>query len=81
MTTNGIHSFAELIDRFGGASAFSRYIGIGVSTASEMKRRNAINSRYWALIIKAAPVVGLKGITMEKLQALYVRRPTGAAAE
>ena len=46
----------EIIDAFGGASAFGRVIEVNQSTASEMKRRRSIPVRYWPKVIGADPV-------------------------
>lgn len=49
-------------------------IGVGVSGASEMKRRNNIPNGYWAKLIKAAEAMGRDDVTAEKLMKLAERR-------
>jgi hypothetical protein len=85
-----MQSIAEIIDAFGGASAFARVIGRGASTASEMKRTGAISGRYWEEVVEAARARGIAGVTLECLARLHARkrdgrppigRPGGAPAE
>lgn len=49
-------SVPEIIDSFGGASAFGRAIGVKASTASEMKRRGKIPVPYWPTLVNADPI-------------------------
>jgi hypothetical protein len=70
----------DLIDAFGGPSAFAKVIGKGPSTAGEMKRAGRIDVRYWPSIIEAAPGKGVLGITAEALMRMHapVSEPAGA---
>lgn len=72
-----IDTIPELIDRFGGITAFSKVIEKGVSTASEMKRNRSIHVEYWPKIIGAAEQLGIEGVTADSLMHLHV----GEAAE
>jgi hypothetical protein len=47
-------SIPDLIDAFGGSTAFARIIGLKPSTASEMKRRQSIPVPYWPKVVEAA---------------------------
>ena len=62
----------ELIDRLGGPTAFSRIIGKGVSTASEMKRNRSVPVEYWPRVIAAARAQGLDKVTAEFLMKMHV---------
>jgi len=66
-----MNSIPELIDAFGGTSAFARAIGKGQSTASEMKRQNSIRVRHWPKVIRAAKDRGIKGVTADFLMRLH----------
>ena len=67
-------NIAELIDSFGGPTAFGRVIGKGASTASEMKRRGAIPLKYWPSVIKKAARSGIEGVTADMLVKLHTRK-------
>lgn len=45
---------AEIIEAFGGPTAFGRAIGVKPSAASEMKRRKSIPVRHWPNVLNAA---------------------------
>jgi hypothetical protein len=62
----------ELIDAFGGPTAFSVVIGKNPSTASEMKRSGSIKPGYWPKIVEAAASRGIRGVTYEHLTMMHV---------
>lgn len=62
-----METFAQIIDLFGGPLAFSEAIGIPDSHARAMKARNSIPLAYWARMVRAAKVRGIKGLTVERL--------------
>jgi hypothetical protein len=49
-----MQSVGEIIEAFGGVTAFGKAIGVAVSTASEMKRRDSIPVRHWQRVLAAA---------------------------
>lgn len=49
----------EIIERLGGAAALARAIGVGPSTASEMKRRASIPVAHWAGVLEFAKEKGV----------------------
>lgn len=61
----------ELIDAFGGPTAFSAVIGKGPSTASEMKRSGRIQPKYWPKIIDAAAEQNIAGVSYETLALMH----------
>jgi hypothetical protein len=66
-----MNSVPELIDAFGGPTAFSRVIGKRPSTASEMKRNRSIHVDYWPRVIEAAAEQGIEGITADFLMRIH----------
>lgn len=68
-----MQSVPELIDAFGGPTAFARILDLkGPSTASEMKRNRSIPVDYWPRLIAAAREHGIRGITAEHLMKINV---------
>lgn len=41
----------EIFDHLGGASRVARLLGVGQSTASEMKRRRSIPVKWWPALL------------------------------
>lgn len=64
----------ELIDAFGGPTAFAAIIAKQPSTASEMKRNRSIPVGYWPSVIAAASERGLPGVDAELLMKLHAGR-------
>jgi hypothetical protein len=64
---------SQIIADLGGPTAFGRAIGVGTSTASEMKRRRSIPVQYWPSVISAAETVG-KTITPDDLMIAHAER-------
>jgi hypothetical protein len=65
-------SVPELIDAFGGATAFARVLDTKPSTASEMKRSGSIRVAYWPKIIAAAAERRIGGVTAETLMRMHL---------
>lgn len=65
-------SVPDLIEAFGGATAFAKVIEKNPSTASEMKRTGSIRIQYWPLIVAAAPGHGIEGVTLESLALMHI---------
>lgn len=61
----------NIINAFGGTSAFARAIGTGQSTVSEMKRRGSIPAEYWVFLVRAADDVGIANVTYENLARIH----------
>ncbi len=75
-----IDSIAQLFDIMGGTSAVARQLGVGASTASEIKRRGRIPSEYWRELIIAARMAGHPEVTADLLVDLHAREPRRAPA-
>lgn len=71
----------ELIDAFGGNAAFGRVIGKGASTASEQKRSGSLPVEYWDLVIAAAVLAGISGVTYETLARMHIPADRRVSAE
>jgi len=57
----------------------AKILGVGVSTASEIKRRGRIPAEYWRDIIHAARKLGHPEITADLLVDLHARAALAAA--
>jgi hypothetical protein len=67
----------DLIDAFGGPTAFAKIIGLRSeqsSTASEMKRSGSIRVKYWPAIIQAARDRGLRGVNEAMLVRIHLTK-------
>ena len=64
----------DIIDSFGGATAFALLIGKNPSTASEMKRNRSIPVRYWPRVVDEAASRGIH-ITNDTLVAAHTAPP------
>ncbi len=49
----GMNTIREFFDLFGGPSKVAEALGVGHSTASEMKRRSSIPVIYWPKLIES----------------------------
>ena len=58
---------SKIFDDLGGNAAVARVLGVGASTASEMKRRESIPVEYWPALVDEARRIGAEGITLESL--------------
>ena len=68
---------ADIIDAFGGSTAFGRICGFTQNQAargSDMKQRGSIPVRYWPAVVQAAREKGLEGISHETLVAMHAAR-------
>ncbi len=61
----------ELFEKFGGPTKVAQILGVGFTTASEMKRRGSIPVRYWPMLVDACRDRGIKGVTYETLVKLH----------
>src|SRR5262245_27471596 len=58
----------------GGTTVVARALGVGTSTASEIKRRCRIPAEYWDELIAAAHRLGIAGIDADALVRIHSRR-------
>jgi hypothetical protein len=83
ITENAIKRVTDVFEIMGGTTAMARVLAVGVSTASEIKRRGRIPAEYWRDIIRAAAERGHPEITADLLARLHARdgEPAGLAEE
>jgi hypothetical protein len=84
-----MNTISDIFDVFGGNAAVARILGVGASTASEMKRRESIPVEYWPALVDEAKKAGRDDVTLESIAIVMAeagarRRtakvPAGAAA-
>ena len=71
--TKIMENVADIFDAMGGTTSMARILSVGVSTASEIKRRGRIPAEYWRDIIRAAQKRGNTEITADLLMELHAR--------
>lgn len=84
MTANStIKRVADVFEIMGGTTAMARVLAVGVSTASEIKRRGRIPAEYWRDIVRTAAERGHPEITADLLARLHARdgEPAGLAEQ
>ncbi len=73
-----METFAQVIEKLGGAAAFAVAIGIPYSHARTMKARSSIPSDRWEKVVEAARVAGVDDINYELLARLAARKRVAA---
>lgn len=49
----------------------ARVLGVGFTTASEMKRRGSIPVKYWPKLVAACEAEGIETVTYERLVEIH----------
>lgn len=62
-----MQNVGDIFELFGGNAAVARVLGVGPSTASEMKRRESIPVEYWPALVDEARKVGNDELTLERM--------------
>jgi hypothetical protein len=75
-----IEDVAAVFEAMGGVTSVARMLAVGVSTASEMKRRGRIPAEYWRDIVRAAHNLGHPEITTDLLADLHAREPAAGTS-
>lgn len=75
-----IENVAAVFDVMGGVTSVAKMLAVGVSTASEMKRRGRIPAEYWRDIVRAAHKLGHPEITADLLADLHAREPVAGTS-
>lgn len=70
----------DIFQGLGGTGAVAKGIGVGHSTASEMRRRNSIPVKYWPDLVEYAQSVGNQQIDNDLLVRIHVEA-AGVAPE
>jgi hypothetical protein len=76
---DAMENVGKIFDTVGGTTSMAKILGVGVSTASEIKRRGRIPAEYWRDIIQAARKLGHPEITADLLVDLHARAPLAKA--
>jgi hypothetical protein len=71
---------SDVFSEFKKTSAFADALGLKLSAASEMRRRNSIPVRYWPRLVEAARERGIDGISYEKLVEMHTPLTADEAA-
>lgn len=61
----------QIFEDLGGTSAVAKLIGVGQSTASEMKRRKSIPVKYWPTLV-ASEKAAQTGVTYDRMLAVHL---------
>ncbi|MDF2621426.1 MAG: hypothetical protein K0S00_4085 [Xanthobacteraceae bacterium] len=62
-----MNSFSDLLTALGPLQIVGDRFGVTAQAVSNMKIRNAVNSRYWPTIVEMAAERGIPGITFDYL--------------
>jgi hypothetical protein len=62
-----MQSVTTIFEALGGPTKMARVLDVGISTASEMKRRKSIPVKYWPKLVEAGA-----GITYEQLVSAHL---------
>ena len=71
MLTRGMCSVYTIFETLGGPTKVARILGVGFTTASEMKRRGSIPVKYWPKLVEACEASGVDGVTYERLVTMH----------
>jgi hypothetical protein len=72
-----MNSFSDIVDAFGGVSAFALATGRKRSWAKKVKERDSLNAAYFEATVCAARAAGLP-ITLDDLARIASRQPVPA---
>ena len=71
MLIDGMTSISTIFQNLGGPTKVARFLEVGFSTASEMRRRGSIPVKYWPKLVAACEAEGVDGITYERLVEMH----------
>lgn len=66
-----MQSVTTLFEQLGGPTKVARILGVGFTTASEMKRRKSIPVKYWPKLVAACEAEGFDQISYERLVLMH----------
>lgn len=66
-----MQSVSYIFETLGGPTKVARILGVGFSTAMEMKRRGSIPVKYWPKLVDACHSVGAQNVTYDQLVELH----------
>lgn len=70
---------AELVDRLGGTGIVAKALRVKPGRVSAWKRRDRVNSDYWAGLVALARDRRVRGVTLETISRLHTRTEKVAA--
>lgn len=76
-----MNTAADIIDKFGGPTAFAEVIGTTQQNVSNMKARGTIPATFFQTIVRAAGERGLDGVTLDLLADLAAKDWNRAPAQ
>lgn len=62
---------STIFQSLGGPTKVARVLGVGFTTASEMKRRGSIPVKYWPKLVAACEAEGIETVTYERLVEIH----------
>lgn len=74
-----MNTVEDVFTAFEGTSNFADALSLGLSTASEMRRRGSIPVRYWPRLVDEAAKRKIASITYDRLVAIHSERHTRKA--
>ena len=74
-----MNTVEDVFTAFEGTSNFADALSLGLSTASEMRRRGSIPVRYWPRLVDEASKRQIEAITYDRLVAIHSERQTRKA--
>jgi hypothetical protein len=75
-----LHSFAQVIERFGGVPAFAREVGMTTGAVKQAKRRNSLAPRWYVPTADAARRLGIAEVNEIALANIALGRDMADAA-
>ena len=66
-----MNTVTNLFEQLGGPTKVARILGVGFTTASEMKRRGSIPVKYWPKLVEACRADGVDSVTYERLVSMH----------
>jgi hypothetical protein len=69
--TEVMSSVSTIFESLGGPTKVARILGVGFTTASEMKRRGSIPVKYWPKLVEACETEGINDVNYERLVAMH----------
>ena len=73
------NSFEDVIELFGGPTAFARAVGMSVGCAKQSKRRGSISPAWYSATTLAAKKAGLNGLDEQALAKIAAAKRGRAA--
>lgn len=76
-----MQSVSSLFEQLGGPTKVARILGVGFTTASEMKRRGSIPVKHWPRLVAACQSEGVDGVNYDSLVAMHTEPCPASSTE